>query len=809
MFRNYFTTALRNLKRNKRYSFIIILCLTVGLTACLLVATIVINDLSYDRQWTKSKEIYRILMVNKNQEGAKEISTSFSGLGPTMQQQFPEVKNYCRMQTHEERLRLGKDKDGIKIKCLRADTTLWHFLDFKILSGDPLHFVSGYTNIVLTATVAKEYFRNTNPVGKIIEDIPLNGPNKKYFVTGIIQDMPSNTIMNAKALLIHEPYSEENILRKDGAATSTKQFILLQPQTNITKFTQTINQWYENFMGKNFLNHFSFAFQPISDIHLYPERAGDTDTSGGIRNVYIFSGVALLLLLVACINFINLSTARMMKRVKESGIRKVLGAGKKQLMIQSLFESLLFFVISFGLSIIFYSIFLHGVEKFIGHSIAMSMTNHIGLLVICGGVILLVSVFTGIYPALLMARPKAITIVRGNLFQNTNSAFLRKVLITGQFVLAIALIIAMIVVRDQLYYLNNKDLGYNKENLLRVDFNGWGDQGKAFKQEVLSLHGVKDVSISTWSPASGGGYMTREVPDPADTSHKIQVWYISADVDFAKTMGLHLEKGRWFNPAFPTDLFDQDSLMQLGFDVLGKAEKAEHFLMTAHTAKKLGINKLNVPAEKIPGIPVGVIQNFNNESLLESLKPTVITADGNPKYGYMLVRVTPNSTQGVLKGIQKLWDEFYPQRVLQFDWVDDLLAKQYASEKKLSQLFTLFSSLSIFLACLGLFGLIVFTTERRTKEIGIRKVLGASVNGIVALLSKEFIVLVLIGFVIASPIAWWIMNKWLQNFAYRIHISWWIFLLAGVLAILIAFITVSFQAIKAAVANPVDSLRTE
>lgn len=415
MFKNHFITAIRNLTRNKRYSFIIILCLTVGLTACLLVATVVINDLSYDRQWTKSKDIYRILMVPQQEKGGKAFAQSYTGLGPTLQQQFPEVENYCRMGAYPTTFRLGNGSDGVKINCLQGDTTLWNFLNLNIVSGNPKHLI----------------------------------------------------------------------------------------------------------------------------------------------------------------------------------------------------------------------------------------------------------------------------------------------------------------------------------------------------------------------------------------------------------LGLNLEKGRWLNPALPTDAINQDSLMNLGMDKLTAVSKMQPILITAYTAKALGIKKLNKPAGIILGIPVGIIQNFNSESLLESLKPCVITAETDPQYGNMLIRVFPGSEQTVQQEIYKLWQQFYPDRILHLDWISDILAKQYSSEKKLSQLFTLFSSLSIFLACLGLFGLIAFTAERRTKEIGIRKVLGATVNGIVALLSKEFLVLVLIGFVIASPIAWWIMNKWLQNFAYRIHISWWIFAIAGALAVFIALITVSFQAIKAAMANPVESLRTE
>lgn len=802
MFKDYFTSAIRNLSRNKGYSFIVILCLTVGLTACLLVATVVINDLSYDRQWKQSKNIYRILSVDTTGKGVEVMPVAYLGLGPTLKRQFSEVNDYCRMRIISPDFRMGKSMDAVKLPCLQADTSVWNFLNFKIITGNPLHIVHGYINMVLSESVAKQYFLNTNPVGKIIEDVSPIGLTRKFLITGVIKEMPSNTCLYAKALLFSEPNSTDNGLSGNGSTYFTQQFILLKPGINIHAFTQKMNRWYIPLIRENNLDSYNFEFQPISQIHLYPKIGGDSDNSGSMHNVYIFSAVALLLLLIACINFVNLSAISMMKRVKESGIRKVLGADKRQLVMQFLTESVLFFLISFGLSMIFYSIFLHGVEKFIGHPIGLSLINHSGLIIICGGVVLLVSLLTGLYPAWLLSKPKAITVVRGNLFEGTNTAELRKVLITAQFVLAIILIIIMIITRDQLYFLNHKDLGYNKENLLRLGFTDWKNNGDAFKEQVKNIPGVKSVSITSWTPGEGGGgNMGYSANDPLDTTRRIEISAITGDIDFAETLGVHLEKGRLLSHRLAKDV--------VNFDSVSKALFTPSEVITEYTAQRFGIKSLNTYNRSLRGIPVGIIKNFNNESLFNKIKPTIIMASSDNRYGFMLVRVEPESGSQVLKRINKLWEQFYPNYLLQDDWVSDILAKQYESEKKFGRLFTLFSSLSIFLACLGLFGLIAFITERRTKEIGIRKVLGASVQSIVALLSKEFIRLVLIAFVIASPIAWWIMNKWLQNFAYKIHISWWIFLVAGVVAVLLALITVSFQAIKAAIANPVGSLRSE
>lgn len=520
MFQNYFNTAIRNLFRNRMYSFINILGLTIGLTACLLVATVVLNDLSYDRQWTKGKNIYRIVSVNTRMKNSERFGQSLSGLGPVLKQNFPEVQAYCRMQVIKTRMRFGKEKEGMALHCLSADTSIWRMLDFTPISGDPQKFVTAYPNLVITESLAKQYFPHSDPVGKTIEDIPDNGKGQTYLITGVIKDIPANSYLYAQALILKKPGQGEDELNKRGFGSLLPQYLLLAKGADVRAFTKKANAWYKDFLGKDDQFILSFVLQPISSIHLHPDFANDPDKGGSMQSVYIFSAVAILLLLIACVNFMNLTMARVLKRVKETGIRKVLGAGKKELVTQFLSESLIFFFISFAFSLIFYSIFIKEVEKFIGHPLVLSLISHTSLLAAAVGIILVVSVFTSLYPALILSRPAITGILRGDLFKNVNTGFLKKALITGQFVLAIALMVAMIVARYQVHFLNHKDLGFDKNNLLKIDMNAWGQYGPSFKQEVLRLPGVEHASITGWTPDAGGGNMTTEIALPSDTTQK-------------------------------------------------------------------------------------------------------------------------------------------------------------------------------------------------------------------------------------------------------------------------------------------------
>lgn len=810
MLKNYIKIAYRNLLNHKVYSGINILGLTIGLTACLLVATVVIDDLSYDRQWKNAKNIYRIINVDKSNKNAENRnSSSFTGLGPTLKKDFPEVKDYCRMSMiYKERIKIGSDKDGVELRGFTAEPTVWNMLDFDIVQGNPKKYVKGYTNLIITEKIRKQYFPHTDPIGKIVYNFPTYGKQTAFIITGIIKDLPANTHLRSDILAIKERKAEDDQLDKDGSGSYTKQYLLLKPGTSIEKFRSKVNSWYQRIVTSKIKRQF-WDFQPITDVYLHSDFDETQDVKGSIRDVYIFSGVAILLLLIACINFINLTTARAIKRVREVGIRKVLGADKKELIAQFLFESLLFFLISFSLSIVLYNFFSKPLEAYLGHSLTLNLANNLLLFSLTSLVVLIVSLFTGLYPSWLISRPKAVVVLKGKLSVNTNSGLLRKSLVVTQFAISIIILIATIVVQTQLHFINKKDIGYDKNNLISIDYTNFGTKGAAFKQEILKIAGVESASVCNWVPSYGAAYMTRNVDDPNQKGNKLLINYISGDIDLAKTLKLQLEDGRLLSSAFASDALNMDSLLEHDSKKLFQLEHQQSYLATAYTAKIFGLKALNDSIKNIPGIPVGIIKDFNNESLHAPLKPCIIQASTDSNFGSVLIRLKPNTQKQVLAEINRQWQQFFPDKILQINWISDLLDSQYRAEHKLQQLFTFFSFLIVFLACLGLFGLATFTAEQRTKEIGIRKVLGASVVQVTALLSKDFVGLVFVAIIIASPIAYFTMQKWLQDFAYRINISGWMFALAGLLAIVIALFTISFQSIKAALANPVKSLRSE
>lgn len=776
----------------------------------MVVATVVIDDLSYDRQWSKGEDLYRIISVNKIGNGLYDRSaSSFAGLGTKLKTDYPEVESVSEMSTYKLRIKLKKsDENGMEVNVLGADTSFWKMLDIDVLEGNPKKFVDGTGNIVISESFRQKFFPKEDPVGKIIYDVPTySEKSMPYLITGVIKDIPSNTVFRSEIILIKKGRTED--LSKKEWGTFSQNYVLFKPGVNIKKFTKKLNEWYSNFVEVK--DHYRFEFQPVKDIYLHSDFAEYQQVKGDYKNIYILSGVALLLLLIACINFINLSTARAIQRLRETGVRKILGAARSQLIIQFSIESVLFFFISTLLATILYYLSLHSVENYLGHNLAQTLVSKYYLLVTSYGIILLISLFTGFYPAWVLSGFKPAATLKGNLFTGNASGqnIVKKSLVVLQFSISIIVLVALMIVQQQVSFMKNRDIGFNKNNLLSIGGISWDGKGAAFKNELLNQPGVVSASITSWTPTEGAGYMSKEIEDPNDPGKKIKVWYINGDPDLAKTLGIHLKKGRFLDKSFSSDTISQDSLMRMDSSAYAAAAGQQSSLITSYTAKVLHVNTLNETVSNIQTRPVGIVEDFNNESLKDAMEPTVIIAENSPNYGGMLIRINPAAKKQVAAAINKIWRQFYPEKLLDLKWVDDMLAEQYKAETKLMQLFAFFSGLSMFLAALGIFGLIVQTTSQRVKEIGIRKILGASINSIVRLFSIDFLKLIVIAIVISSPVAWWLMNNWLMDFAYRIHINWLVFALAGIIAISIALATISIQAIKAAIANPVKSLRTE
>lgn len=806
MLRNYFKIGSRVLVKNSGYSLIHLTGLSIGLWACMMVATVVIDSLSYDRQWSRKDDIYRIVMVNKMGGNLVERHTSSpASLPPELQKMFAEVETWSSVDSYNLHFKTRpEDSDGIETSMLTVDTMANKMLGIKLVAGSLERTTQNRWSLLVTRSYAAKIFPNQNPIGKIIHEIPtLNSEPTPYEITGLIEDLPYNSHLRSDVIRLKRTTVEP--LTNNGMIMFGRNYLLLKPGTDVNVFTHKVNAWYARFM-KNDQNQ--FEFQPLKDIYLYSDFAEGQNVRASIRTIYIFAGVALLLLFIACVNFVNLSTAKAFARVKEAGVRKVLSGSRTQLVMQLLTETLLLFGISVGIAVFAYFFTLRPVENFLGHRLVLTFTSNI---LMAGGALLmffLTALVTGLYPAWVISGFKPANTLRGIFSASLGQTGLRKTLVVAQFSISIIVLLATIVVWQQFDLMKNKDLGYDKNNLIGIEQIAWNGKGEAFKNELQRIPGVVRSSQSMWMPTEGAGYMQREVPDPAHAGRRIRVWYVAGDVDLPATLGLKLVKGRMFSNRF-ADAFNADSLREKDFVKFEKAQMNQNSLMTASAAKALGIKQLDVQTKTANSVPVGIVGDFHNESLYEPMKPTFILAQKAPEYASMLIRIQPGTEMQVGAGVRKLWKQFFPEKLLRIHNIEEKLEKQYQAESKLHQLFLFFSGLTMFLSALGIFGLVVQAAEQRAKEVGIRKVLGASVAGIVGLISKDFVKLVVIAIVVASPLAWYALQKWLESYPYRTTIHWGVFAVTGVAALAVTIGTVSFQAIRAATADPVRSLRNE
>jgi putative ABC transport system permease protein len=811
MFRNHFKTAIRTVVRNKVYSLINFLGLTIGLAACMIVATVVIDDLSYDRQWKNSAQLYRVITVDKKGEGLyNRVAFSFHGVASQLLSDYPEVKAAGSLNNRKERFRLtDTDPNGVEISTLNADTSVWQMLDLGLIAGNSRNYVSGTGNIVLTESFCKQHYPRQNPVGRTIYSVSAYSDKPQpYLITGIVRDLPSNSVFRAEAVVIMKPGNESLTKQMNGTFVPDN-YILIRPGTDIRKLETKFNRWYAAFTTVK--NPFQYEFQPLKDVYLHSDFAGTQQVKGDIRSIYIFSGIALLVLLIACVNYVNLTISRALQRLPETGVRKVLGAARGQLINQFLTESLLFFLLSAMLSTIIYAVVLSLIQRYLGHPLTITFISQYSLFTLAYLAIFLISLLSGIYPAWVLSGFKPAAVLKGKLSFNRfgGQQLIRKGLVAFQFTISIVVLVALIVVRQQVSYMKGKDIGFDKNNLLDIGFINWDRKGGAFKNELLRQPGIVSASITPWYP-SGGAFMMTNIEDPGHPGNRLEIDHLIGDIDLTRTLGLKVEKGRLLDKSFAADQVDEDSIMRItdSATYVGEASR-QSSVITDYTAKALGIQSLNTPIKGALTTPVGIVKDFYRESLRTPLSPTIIIADRSPAYGGMLVRVAPGYEQQAREYIAKQWRKFFPDKLLEMKWVNDMVNDQYKKEATLQQLFAFFSGLSMFLAALGILGLIIHATEQRRKEIGIRKVLGATVASIVRLFSVDFLKLILLALVVATPVAWWLMSRWLTDFAYRTRVSPWMFGVAGMTTVAIALITIGLQAAKAALDNPIKSLRTE
>ena len=808
MIKNYLKIAYRNLVKYKFISFINIFGLTVGLACCMLILTYILNELSYDKYQPNAERVYRVTRTFLNPE-TKAVSLTLSTISPPfaplLKNDFGEIEDITRTISNGNTPIKYEEKMFNEDNVMFADDHFFNFFKANVVKGDPKKALADPYAVMMTEEVAKKYFGDEEPMNKMIR---INVGNYFDFkVTGVYKAFPSNTHFHPEILLSFNTlkdtliYGAEN-LRTNWGNNSFFTYIRLPAHYDIKNMEARFPAFIDKHMptGAKYKpsQGTTLGLQKLTDIHLRSHTDYEAEENGDIKRVYIFSAIALFILLIACINYMNLSTSRSTLRAKEIGIRKVAGAERKEIVTQFLSESILVSYVSLVLAIALTWLTLPWLNKISGLNLTVDILLKWQIIVPLLLIPLVVGVISGIYPALFMSSFQPIKVLKGFLKVGGGISF-RKALVTLQFAISIILIIATGIVFWQMRYMQNKILGFNKEHIVTVPYSTQlNDQYDAFRNELLTNSNIKNVGRSSRIPtgrlldAMGASMESADTLAPVNANIK----FVSADHDFISTYGIKVVAGRGFSRDYSLD--------------------TAAFLINEAAAKVLGFKNYNDAIGKNFGYGnrrgklIGVFNDFHFESLHQKITPLVLLVPRNANsYGRISIKISGSNIPAALDRIESTWKNFLPDTPYQYAFLDENFTRLYEAEQRQKTLLIIFASLAIFIACLGLFGLSAFAIMQRLKEIGIRKVLGADMSTIVALLSKDFLKLVAIAAIPAFVVSWYFMNKWLEDFAYRVSMPWWMFLTAGILAALIALITISFQAIKAALTNPVKSLRTE
>jgi putative ABC transport system permease protein len=793
MIKNYFKIAWRNLKKNRLYAFVNIIGLTIGIVSCLLIGIYIKDELSFDRFNDNADRIVRVTMDYFQGGAPQKVALTGTKVGPQFKRMFPAVSDFVRIEKRSGIMSYNNrvfDEQAI----LYADPSFFKIFSYKLLNGDASG-LSTTEKIIVTQSAAKKYFDAESPIGKILKI-----GTKNFEVSAVAADAPSNsqikfdfiTSFNNLPASKEEKWWEANyityLLLKDDAQLGS-----LQKQVNV--YMSRVSRSELKMEGSQYL---TYHFEPLTSVHLHSNLSGSPEPNGSVTYIYIMIVVAVLILIIACVNYVNLSIAQSAGRGAEIGIRKVMGAAKGQLFRQFIGESVFVTAIGVILAIGFAFLLLPSFNQLAGKTLQFS-----ALLdpVILGCIILLgvgIGFAAGAYPALLLSGVKLAKILKSG-FSFTSGQGVRKSLIVFQFVISIFLIITTVVILQQLSFIRNKDIGYNKSNVVVLPVN-WQilPKVKGLKNEIANIPGVKGVATANSEPINvgwGDGITTAD-------GKAISVNALPMDEDFIKTMQLKIIAGTDYNH---TDVLQMDTTNR------GKNFQYS-FMLNETAAKALGWTPQEAIGKQISKGTLGrikaVVKDFNFKSFHDPIGPLLIFLDHDQTQD-MFIRIDGQNTSAAIQHIEQIWKSRVPERPFSYKFLDDDYDAMYRSEQRTAGVFTTFSALAIMLACLGLFAVTAYAVVQRTKEIGIRKVLGATIPNIVTLISKDFLGLVIIATIIASPIAWFMAHSWLEDFAYRINIQWWIFIVAGAASLLVAAVTVSIQAIKAALANPVKSLKSE
>ncbi|WP_259067620.1 ABC transporter permease [Mucilaginibacter sp. X4EP1] len=807
MIRNYIKMAFRSLMKNKGFTVINVLGLALGLATCLLIVFYVFDELSYDRYNEKADRIYRVNDDIKFGGVSNSYAVSPAPLAAAMKADFPEIEQTVRF----------REKGGSRVKkgnqniqedmMIYADPSIFDVFTLPMIDGNPATSLTEPHSVVVTEKIAQKYFNRTNVVGEVLTF----NDTAQYKITGVIKDIPQQSHFRFDFFISMPTLGEAKDISWFDSNFNT--YILLKSGADSKKLEAKFNDFYkihagpqlESILHLNFAkfeqagNYIRINLIPVKKIHLYSNRVAEFDANGNIDYVYTFSAIAIFILLIACVNFMNLSTARSANRAREVGVRKVLGSARKYLIAQFLTESIMVTLLGALIAVFAAWALLPLFNQMSGKELIITPQIVSWLVPALFIIIIVIGCLAGSYPALFLSGFNPIEVLKGKLASGFKGGLLRSFLVVFQFSISIILIIGTLVIYNQLKFIQNKDLGYNRAHVLSVgNMDALGSSATTFKQEVKQIAGVTDASLAealpTWNYGNSTSFFKDEIPDPKRALHT-QIWGI--DEDYINTLGMKVVKGRNFSKDMLTD--------SSGLIINEAAEKILAYSDPLN--QKVYVPKDNLVKNFSAYHIIGVVKDFNFKSLRLNVTPLVFRLNGAK--GAFCVRVNSANIPALLAQIKKRWTDLAPNHQFDYSFLDQQFDSLYRSEQRIGTIFIAFTSLAIIIACLGLFGLAVYAAEQRTKEIGIRKILGADMSTIVGMLSKDFIKLVGIAILIGSPIAWWGMKQWLQGFAYRQNIQWWEMALAGLTAVVIAFITISFQSIKAALTNPVNSLRSE
>ena len=818
MIRNYLKTALRSIFRNKLTAFINIAGLALAMASALLIYLFVVDELSYDKYHSNADRTYRVTRNFLNQEGIStlHLASVAPPFGPLLKNDFGEIEVMARTLQYNLVMAIEENGERKKIasenEVYMTEPDVFKILDIPTITGNPAQALTRPLTVMLSERAAKKYFESTDVIGKHLKA----GRRLDLEVTGVFKDFPLQSHWHPEFMVSFSTLNDSTIygrrrLETNWGNNSFSTYVLLEKGANTKKieaqFPAFIDKHYGTYAIANFgappdfvgSRRTTIFLQKLTDIHLLSHLDSELEVGGNINNVYMMGVIGLFIILIACFNFVNLSTARATKRAKEVGLRKVVGAFKNQLIIQYLSESMMVAVFALVLAIGFSFLTLGLLNDFTRKALELNFISNWPVLGGLTAFALLVGILAGIYPAFVISSFKPALVLKGQQGFVKGKGGIRKSLVVTQFAISIALIIATAITIQQLDYLNSRDLGFDKDKVITLPFYfELAPDYDSFYNELTKSSSIKNVGLSSRLPTGrllDSQGEARIMKGDSLINSGVSLKYVSTDYEFFDTYNIKMAAGRSFSKSIPTD----DSLA---------------FIINEAAARKMGwksneegINK-DFQYGGTKGKLIGVVKDFHFESLHQEITPMIFFISGG-NYNNITVKIASDNIQSGLSHLQKVWKEFLPIRPFDYQFISDRYQKLYEAEQKQGQLFSVFSGLAIFIACLGLFGLATFNTMQRIKEIGVRKVLGASMPSILTLLSKEIVILIVVANLIAWPLAWYFMNLWLKSFAYHIDMNVVVYLLAAVLAIAIALITVSTQTIKAAMTNPAKTLRYE